>query len=345
MQSKWLLSLVAIASTTSIHGFNTITHAPLTFSAHSITTTSSQTRTAFLYMSKDPSTAESDDVSIDNIGITLKQHQTDFNDKIKLAQTVDDAESIRNEYLTKKGPINREMSSMRFLSDEEKPKLGKMVNTIKAEIEATAKDRKIQLGWVEPVEADDENDDKKQKKKSSPPPSTTDTVVDISKIDLRVGVITKAWDHPEGDKLFCEEIDIGEPSGPRQIASGLRAHYDLDDLVGQRVVVMANLKTRKLMGFPSQGMVVCAAQEDEDGGKVEFIEPPLGAKVGERIMVEGFDGEPATENQVLKKKMLNVIFPDLVTDANGVATYKGVALATSAGQCVAQNKLPNAPVG
>jgi len=297
-----------------------------------------------------PSTESTDDISIDNIQTTLQQHQSEFNEKMKSAETVDDAESICAEYLAKKGPINSEMSSIRFLPNDEKPKLGKMVNTMKSELEATAKDRKIQLGWVEPVEEDNDNnngDNDKKKKKKTPPPSssTADTIIDISKIDLRVGVITKAWDHPEGDKLFCEEIDIGEPSGPRTIASGLRAHYDLDDLVGQRVVVMANLKTRKLMGFPSHGMVVCAAQEEEDGGKVDFIEPPIGAEIGERVMVEGFIGEPASENQVLKKKMLNEIFPDLITDANGVATYKGVALATSAGQCVSQNKLPNSPVG
>jgi len=53
----------------------------------------------------------------------------------------------------------------------------------------------------------------------------------------------------------------------------------------------------------------------------------------------------ATENQIVKKKILNAIFPDLTTDGNGVATYKGVALSTSAGPCVAQNKLANAPVG
>jgi len=166
--------------------------------------------------------------------------------------------------------------------------------------------------------------------------------IDVSKLDIRVGVITKAWLHEEADKLFCEEIDIGEESGPRKIASGLRAHYQVDDLVGQRVLVLSNLKERKLVGFPSHGMVMCASSAD--GSKVEFIEPPADAKIGERVMVDGFVGEPATENQILKKKMLDVIFPDLSTDANGIATYKGVPLSTSAGPCVAQNKMPSSPI-
>jgi aminoacyl tRNA synthase complex-interacting multifunctional protein 1 len=164
----------------------------------------------------------------------------------------------------------------------------------------------------------------------------------VSKLDIRVGVIKKAWVHEEAEKLFCEEIDIGEAE-PRQIASGLRAHYNLEDLEGQRVLVLANLKSRKLVGFPSHGMVLCAASED--GSKVEFIEPPAGAAIGERVTVEGFDGEAATENQVIKKKMLDVIFPDLKTDSSGVATYKGVALSTSAGPCTAQKGMPNSPVG
>ena len=53
----------------------------------------------------------------------------------------------------------------------------------------------------------------------------------------------------------------------------------------------------------------------------------------------------ATENQVIKKKMLDKIFPDLSTNSEGVATYKGVVFNTSAGPCVAQKKMPNSPVG
>lgn len=192
------------------------------------------------------------------------------------------------------------------------------------------------------VDTEQPKQEKKQKKKKKTPPAPA-ADIDVSKLDIRVGVITKAWLHEEADKLYCENIDIGEEEGPRNIASGLRAHYDLEDLEGQRVLVLANLKSRKLVGFPSHGMVLCAASED--GSKVEFIEPPADAKIGERVMVDGFDGEPATENQIIKKKMLNAIFPDLKTNADGVATYNGVALSTSAGPCVAQNKMADSPVG
>jgi aminoacyl tRNA synthase complex-interacting multifunctional protein 1 len=164
-------------------------------------------------------------------------------------------------------------------------------------------------------------------------------VIDISKLDIRVGIITSAWEHEEAEKLFCEEIDIGENGSIRRIASGLRAHYSVDDLPGQRVLVLSNLKARKLVGFESHGMVLCASNSD---GKVQFVEPPDAAAVGERIMVPGFEGEPATENQIIKKKMMDIIFPDLKTNADGIATYKGAPLSTSAGPC--KPTFPNAMV-
>jgi methionyl-tRNA synthetase len=176
----------------------------------------------------------------------------------------------------------------------------------------------------------------KQKQQQSSGP----TDINISCLDIRVGVITKAWEHPEADKLFCEEIDVGEESGPRQIASGLRDHYKVENLEGQRVLVLCNLKSRKLVGFPSHGMVLCASAND----KTEFVVPPSDAKIGERIIVEAFPGEPATENQVGKKKMLEAILPDLKTNHDGVACYKGIPLMTTAGKCVAQNNTPDAEI-
>ena len=47
----------------------------------------------------------------------------------------------------------------------------------------------------------------------------------FTQVDIRVGKIVKVWEHEGSDKLFCEEIDVGEDK-PRQIASGLRAYYN-----------------------------------------------------------------------------------------------------------------------
>ena len=85
---------------------------------------------------------------------------------------------------------------------------------------------------------------------------------DFTKIDIRVGQITKVWLHPEADKLFCEEIEVGEDT-PREIASGLREHYTLEEMEGRKVLVVCNLKAAKIVGFTSNGMVLAA--------KVRFI--------------------------------------------------------------------------
>jgi methionine--tRNA ligase beta chain len=81
--------------------------------------------------------------------------------------------------------------------------------------------------------------------------TTTADDCDPSKLDFRIGVIRKCWDHPEADKLLCEEIDLGE-TAVRTIASGLRAFYKAEEMVGKKVVVLANLKDRTMVGFKSQ---------------------------------------------------------------------------------------------
>jgi len=60
----------------------------------------------------------------------------------------------------------------------------------------------------------------------------------VARVDLRVGKIISAWPHPEADKLWCEEIDVGEEK-PRTIASGLREHYTQECMTGRLVVVVS----------------------------------------------------------------------------------------------------------
>ena len=164
--------------------------------------------------------------------------------------------------------------------------------------------------------------------------------IDISALDIRVGKILKAWNHEEAEKLYCEEVDVGEESGPRKIASGLRPFYKLDEMQNRTVLVLCNLKARKLVGFPSHGMVICASNEDHS--KVEFAIPPDGAKIGERVVFEGYEGAPEAENKVAKKKIFEKLAPDLKTDADGIVVWKGAKSKTSAGSCKAINAMPNA---
>lgn len=160
----------------------------------------------------------------------------------------------------------------------------------------------------------------------------------FTKIDLRVGQIVKAWEHPDSDKLWCEHVDVGEDK-PRQIASGLRAHYSQEEMTNRRILVVCNLKAAKLGGFESQGMVLCAKTDD----KVEFVDVPEGAKVGERVFVDGCSGSPAGPGLVKKKKLWEALQKDLKTDDKKVAAWTGKALMTSAGPCTSPS-LTNAPI-
>jgi len=80
----------------------------------------------------------------------------------------------------------------------------------------------------------------------------------FSKLDVRVGRVVEAWPHPEADRLFVERIDVGDPEGPRQIVSGLREHYTLEQFIGRNLLALCNMKPARLKNVESHGMVLCA---------------------------------------------------------------------------------------
>ncbi len=92
------------------------------------------------------------------------------------------------------------------------------------------------------------------------------TIDDFIKVDLRVGEIKVAERVPNADKLLRFEVDLGEEK-PRQILAGLAEYYDPEPLIGRKVVVVANLKPRKMRGLESQGMICAASLEDGTGEK------------------------------------------------------------------------------
>lgn len=104
--------------------------------------------------------------------------------------------------------------------------------------------------------------------------------------------------------MICERVDVGEAS-PRSIGSGIRAFHSAESIIGQLVCVMCNMKVRKLAGYPSNGMLLCASTPDHSKGAL--IRPPEGSQVGERIQFDGISGEIATPNQVHKKKMVEMV--------------------------------------
>ena len=88
------------------------------------------------------------------------------------------------------------------------------------------------------------------------------SIEDFVKVELRVGQVLTAERVPKSDKLLRFTVDVGEAE-PRQILAGIAEHYEPEKLVGLKLVIVANLKPRKLRGFESQGMVLAASVGDE----------------------------------------------------------------------------------
>lgn len=156
-------------------------------------------------------------------------------------------------------------------------------------------------------------------------------------LDIRVGKIVKVWNHETAEKLYCEEVDLAEKdaAGPRQITSGLRAFYTLEEMQDRKVLVVCNLKAAKIQGFSSNGMVLAA--KSEDGTKVELVSPPDDAPIGERVIIEGLEMKdswvPLSSAQTKKKKTWDAVSKELKTADGGIATWQGKTIMTSTGPC------------
>lgn len=85
---------------------------------------------------------------------------------------------------------------------------------------------------------------------------------EFQKLDLRVGTVLTVGKHPKADKLLLVSVDIGEDE-PRQVVAGLADFFDPDDLLNKQVVIVANLKPRKLRGQVSQGMILAVKHNDK----------------------------------------------------------------------------------
>jgi len=170
-----------------------------------------------------------------------------------------------------------------------------------------------------------ENQQGKQKSNST----TSAEKVDVSRLDIRVGKIITCKKHESADRLYIEEIDIGETT-MRQVVSGLVEFIPLDQMQGADVVVLCNLKPATLAGVKSHAMVLAASNEDHT--RVELVTPPSGTPIGEHVKFDGYSGAP---DDVLnpKKKIFEQVQPLFKTTEQFVATYNGVPFSTSKGVC------------
>ncbi|RMX73952.1 hypothetical protein D0869_13093, partial [Hortaea werneckii] len=169
------------------------------------------------------------------------------------------------------------------------------------------------------AEAPTEKKGKKEKQPKQPKNQpAADRPLSPAMIDLRVGHILKAVNHPDADSLYVSTINVGDAPGTdntseyegktvRTVCSGLNGLVPLEEMQGRKIVAVCNLKPVKMRGIQSSAMVLAASprpKEGEDdhghGGPVELVNPPSDAEAGERVFFDGYEGEP--EKQLNPKK-------------------------------------------
>jgi methionyl-tRNA synthetase len=101
---------------------------------------------------------------------------------------------------------------------------------------------------------------------------------DFTKIDLRVGTVISVEPHPQADRLLVLKVDTGEDT-LRQVVAGIAEFWSPENLVNRQVIVVANLKPRKLRGLVSQGMILAVKQE----GGLQLLTPSASVLNGSKV--------------------------------------------------------------
>lgn len=105
------------------------------------------------------------------------------------------------------------------------------------------------------------------------------SIQDFKRMELAVGVVKTAVDHPKADKLMLLQVDLG-PAGVRQVVAGIRGCYGAEQLVGRQVVVVANLAPAVLRGEKSEGMILAA---EGPAGTPVLLAPDVKVSAGAKV--------------------------------------------------------------
>lgn len=107
---------------------------------------------------------------------------------------------------------------------------------------------------------------------------------DWQNLDLRTGKILKVEDIEGADKLYKLSVDLGKELGERIVVAGIKPYYKKDELKGESCIIFTNLEPRKIKGIESQGMLLAATHETEDGKEiVKILQPESKVEEGSRI--------------------------------------------------------------
>ena len=160
-------------------------------------------------------------------------------------------------------------------------KILKLLNTEQTSFESLSYgnlEKEIKMGESEILFARIEVKDEKKVKQAEKIEKIDEISIDeFAKTDLRIGEILEAKKHPDADKLLVFKVAVG--ADVRQIVSGIANYYEPNELVGKKVIVVANLKPVNLRGELSQGMLLLA--EDESG--LTFVVPEKFVENGAKV--------------------------------------------------------------
>ena len=101
---------------------------------------------------------------------------------------------------------------------------------------------------------------------------------DFAKMQFVVGEIIACEEVPKSKKLLCSKVKVGD--SVKQIVSGIKAYYKPEEMIGKKVMVLLNLKTAKLAGVESEGMLLCA---EDDQGNLALMKPEKDMESGSVI--------------------------------------------------------------
>ncbi len=102
---------------------------------------------------------------------------------------------------------------------------------------------------------------------------------DFKKVDLRIGQIKSVKIHPNAERLYILVVDLGKGEHDIQLVAGLRQHYQEEELIGKKVVVVRNLEPHILRGVESQGMLLAAVFQNN----VSLIQPDKDIETGAKV--------------------------------------------------------------
>lgn len=151
----------------------------------------------------------------------------------------------------------------------------------------------------------------------------------FSKLDLRVARILDVKNHPQADKLYMLQVDLGT-LGKRVLVAGMKPFYSKDEIRGKSIVIVYNLKPQKIRGIESKGMLLAA---EDDKGVVSLLNPG-DANPGSEVFIKGIPREPVSVLEFDDFKKIGMSIGE-----NREAMYDGKNLKSEKGKVISDKEI------